>query len=266
MESIKTSNIGITYSVVIPVYNEVGNIRPLYERLRAVLEALNSPYEIIFVNDGSKDSSYDVLKEIALSDGYVKVISFTGNFGQHKAAVAGILEATGDYVITMDADLQNPPEEIPRLLKKMKEGFDMVSGCRKGRKGSLRRKFFSIIANTTISAVTGLKMKDYGSMLRVFKRSAAKALADEFMISEGYITMLIANVTHNVAEIEVSHDERYAGESKYNIRKLISVFMKIFRYHRMAHTPLGAIQGKQLFTIARKIENGKETIITSEDR
>ena len=250
------------YSVIIPLYNESEILKLLYKKITQVLDSLPGNYEIIFIDDGSTDSSYMVLKDIAVSDKTIKVISFKKNVGQHKAIVAGILQASGDYIITMDADLQNPPEEIPRLLKKAAEGFDMVSGHRKLRKDIFTRRFCSFLTNLIISTITGLRMKDYGSMLRVFKRETARNLAYEFMRSECYITMLVAKVTRNVAEIEVDHDERYAGASKYNLRKLISAFIRIFRYYEMTNKILAKKDDKPLFCIGRKIENGQEVIVT----
>ncbi len=251
------------YSVIIPLYNESEILKLLYKKITQVLDSLPGNYETIFIDDGSTDSSYRVLKDIAVSDKAVKVISFKKNFGQHKAVVAGILQASGDYIITMDADLQNPPEEIPKLLKKAAEGYDMVSGHRKVRKDIFSRRFGSFLTNFIISTITGLRMKDYGSMLRVFKRETARNLAYEFMRSECYITMLVAKVTRNVAEIEVDHDERYAGVSKYNLRKLISAFIRIFRYYGMTNNILAKEGDKPLFSIGRKIENGQEIVITT---
>ncbi len=242
----------ISYSVIVPLFNEAPTIRALFERLKKVMESIGSSCEIIFVDDGSTDKSYAILREIAFSDMNVKVISFAKNFGQHKAVVAGMLEAGGDYIITLDADLQNPPEEIPRLLDKMKEGFDMVSGYRKIRKDNIFRRFCSCLVNILISALNGLKMRDYGSMLRVFRKDTAKKLAGVFSHTEGYITMLIPKVTRNVAEIEVGHDERLSGESKYNTRKLATIFLKIF-FHKKRRDI-----NQPVFVIKKKVEKGKE--------
>jgi glycosyltransferase involved in cell wall biosynthesis len=255
---------GVKYSAVVPIFNEEQNISLLYERLSSVLKALKSPYEIIFVDDGSTDLSFSILKEIALLDKAIKIISFKKNFGQHKAVTAGLLEAGGDYILTMDADLQNPPEEILKLLEKAKEGYDMVSGCRKTRKDSRSRLFFSFFTNVFISCITGLKMKDYGSMLRVFNRKTAKKVADVFNETEGYITMLVAKVTRNVAEIEVAHDERHSGKSKYGMKRLFLTFLRILRYHNdVLHKLTGKRRKEPLFVVERKVENGREVEIAS---
>jgi undecaprenyl-phosphate 4-deoxy-4-formamido-L-arabinose transferase len=229
----------------------------LYERLKAALQKINMPYEIIFVDDGSKDATYEILRTIALADKSVIVLSFSKNFGQHTAVIAGIDHAQGEYILTMDADLQNPPEEAARLIEKAKEGYDMISGCRKIRKDTISRRFCSYITNLIIWARTGLRMRDYGSMLRIFKRETAKALAKEFRVSRGYITMLVAKVTRNVAEIETGHDERCAGKSKYSLRKLFSAFWKIlFSYNKK---PTKDCAGP-LYEIGKRIEDGKESV------
>lgn len=248
----------VAYSVVIPIFNESRNIPLLYKRLKVVLGELKKEYEIILVDDGSKDGSYQLLKEIAYSDNGVKVLSFIHNFGQHKAIVAGILESKGYYVITLDADLQNPPEEIPKLLSEIKQGFDMVSGRRLIRKDALFRKICSFFVNLIISLLTGLHMKDYGSMLRVFRKETAYKLAGAFFKNQGYITMLIAQITHNVKEIPIGHDERYAGTSKYSLKKLFLAFFKIIFCCHNKKGPKEAI-----FIIKKKIDHGKEYIIRS---
>lgn len=255
------------YSVVIPVFNESRNITMLYKRLKNVLDGLNSVYEIIFVDDGSADDSFALLKEIALIDDAVKVLRFNRNYGQHRAVVAGIIDTRGEYIITMDSDLQNPPEEILKLITKIKEGFDMVSGYRKLRKDRMSRRIPSVLTNLMIFAITGLKMNDYGSMLRIFKKDTAKALAEEFKKSGGYITMLVAKVTRNVAEIEVLHDERYSGESKYNFSRLANLLFKIlFCYNEGVRKAMGIKMEEPIFVIERKVENGKETIASSQNR
>lgn len=252
----------VSYSVVIPVFNELPNINPLYKRLKGVLDNTGSAYEIIFVDDGSTDGSFDALKNIAISDKMVSVIGFTKNFGQHKAVVAGILNSRGEYLVTLDADLQNPPEEIPRLIEKIKEGFDMVSGYRKRRKDVFSRKLCSLFTNLLIALVCGVRMKDYGSMLRVFRGDVARKTAEVFLNNEGYITMLVTKVTRNISEIEVSHDERHSGESKYGIRKLFIEFFKIFKYNDYLSRLMKKRGGdKELpFIIARRIEDGEERL------
>lgn len=254
----------IVYSAVIPVYNESSNITALYERVSAVLQRTSLPYEIIFVDDGSSDSSYELLKGIALSDSAVCVLSFIKNFGQHKAVIAGFLEAEGKYVITMDADLQNPPEEIPKLISKISQGYDMVAGIRKNRKDPFFRRLGSLCINQLIFAITGLKMRDYGSMLRIFKNETAKGLADAFSRTEGYITMLTAKVTRNVAEVEVEHDQRLSGKSRYGLKALFRLLVKIiFCYHEGTFRLCGGRVNNPLFVVGRRIKHGREVTITA---
>jgi undecaprenyl-phosphate 4-deoxy-4-formamido-L-arabinose transferase len=167
-------------------------------------------------------------------------------------------------VITLDADLQNPPEEIEKLLRKSREGYDMVAGYRKVRKDSFTRRIGSFATNLVISMINGLRMRDYGSMLRVFKNDVARALVLEYLKSGGYITMLIAKVTRNVAEVEVKHDERHSGNSKYNIMTLAPLFYKIvFYYNDNIRRMVKKDDTAPAYIIERKIEQGKELIIPS---
>ena len=237
------------YSCVIPIYNESENIELLYNRLKPVMDNIHEPYDIIFVDDGSEDDSYRILREIALIDTNVKVLSFERNFGHHNAVIAGLANATGEYIITMDADLQNPPEEIPKLTDKLKEGFDMVAGVRLVRKDSNIRRCCSYVANLAIALKAGVKMKDYGSMLRAFKHKVADDLIREFKKSGGYITMLMAKVADNIAEVEVEHSQRYSGESKYGPGKLFSAFGRVL---------FSSKEKPVLYTIKKRVEYGKE--------
>ncbi|MDQ7039269.1 MAG: glycosyltransferase family 2 protein, partial [Aquificota bacterium] len=162
-------------SVVIPAYNERDNVEPLYRKLKSVLDRLDEDYEILFVDDGSTDGTFEVLKNIADRDRKVKVIRFRRNYGQTAAMYAGFDHAKGDVIVTMDADLQNDPEDIPRLLEKIKEGYDIVSGWRKDRKDPLiSRKIPSWIANWIISKVTGVELHDYGCTLKAYRSDIAK--------------------------------------------------------------------------------------------
>jgi undecaprenyl-phosphate 4-deoxy-4-formamido-L-arabinose transferase len=221
--------VDIKYSVVIPVYNEKDNLEALYSRVKNVVNTLDGAIELIFVNDGSNDGSYEMLREIAKRDDSVVLVSFDKNYGQHPAVVAGFFEARGDIFITLDADLQNPPEEIPTILKELESGgYDMVSGRRRGRKDSAFRKIPSFMTNLIISLITGVWMEDYGSMLRAFRAGTARKLAEAFMEKPAYITMLIPLVTKNIKEIDVNHDERLSGSSKYGLLRLLDAFYRIF--------------------------------------
>lgn len=215
-------------SVVIPAYNEEENIPILYEKLKRVLENLGEDYEIIFVDDGSTDRTYEVLKEIAQRDKKVKVIRFRRNFGQTAALYAGFEHAKGDVIITMDADLQNDPEDIPRLLEKMKEGYDIVSGWRKERKDPfLSRKLPSMIANWIISKVTGVYLHDYGCTLKAYKAEVAKSFR-LYGDMHRFLPALAKRFGAKITELPVKHHPRLYGKSKYGIGRTIRVILDIF--------------------------------------
>ncbi len=215
-------------SVVIPAYNEEENIPILYEKLKKVLENLGEDYEIIFVDDGSTDRTYGILKEIAQKDKKVKVIRFRRNFGQTAAMYAGFEHAKGDVIITMDADLQNDPEDIPKLLEKMKEGYDIVSGWRKDRKDPfLSRKLPSMIANWIISKVTGVHLHDYGCTLKAYKADIAKNYR-LYGDMHRFLPALAKRFGAKITEIPVKHHPRLYGKSKYGIGRTIRVILDIF--------------------------------------
>ena len=207
-------------SVVVPVFNEGKSIGELYQRLIATLVGTGRPYELILVDDGSRDGCPALLKEMAGKDRNVKVITFCRNFGQHAAVMAGFKAAKGEVVVTRDADLQNPPEEIPRLLEKVKEGYDVVAGRRMGRKDSLLRRLTSNAMNIIISRLTGVKLNDYGCMLRAYKRNIV-----DYMVQYGeksvYIPAFASWLAARVAEVPVNHDARKYGKSKYSLLRFL---------------------------------------------
>lgn len=208
-------------SVVIPVYNEEVNIKHLIERLMTSLNALNRSFEIIFTNDGSKDQSLSLL--CAAQEQYpdhISVINFKGNFGQHMAIIAGFEIARGDIIVTLDADLQNPPEEIYKLLEKVDEGYDYVSSYRDKRKDNFFRTYLSKMINWVREGITNVKMRDHGCMLRAYSRDIVKRIVQGNEHS-AYIPILAYKFSNNPTEVEMRHASRAAGESKYNIVSLI---------------------------------------------
>jgi len=207
-------------SIVIPIYNEEENLKELYQRLNKTLTKLNIDYRIIMTDDGSRDNSLEILKQIQEKDPHVTVIEFNRNYGQHAAVFAALKEATGDIVITIDADLQNPPEEIPLLIEKINEGYEVVGTIRKNRKDSPFRKLASSTYNFLLSKATGIKIKDRGCMLRAYKRSIVDSICQCQEISS-FIPALANSFAKSIADIEVEHDERKSGTSKYNLFKLI---------------------------------------------
>ena len=207
-------------SIIIPVYNEESNLIPLMERLYPVVEATGRPFEIIFTNDGSRDRSLEILQRMVQQYPGVKVLEFNGNFGQHMAILAAFEVSMGQIVITLDADLQNPPEEIPRLAAEIEKGYDVVGTIRQKRQDSFFRKLASRIVNITTNKMTGMKMSDYGCMLRAYHRTIIENI-NRCGESTTFIPALAQTFASNPTEIEVAHAERAAGESKYSLYKLI---------------------------------------------
>jgi len=166
----------VNLSMVIPVYNEADSLHSLHRRLSQTLASTEKSYEIIFVDDGSTDGTERVLRELFQKDPAVTVIRFNRNYGQHTAVIAGFERAQGDVVVTLDGDLQNPPEEIPKLLAKLEEGYDVVGGWREGRQDSRVRRGLSFLINQVTSLIVGVKMRDYGCMLRAYRRSVVESV------------------------------------------------------------------------------------------
>lgn len=214
-------------SIVIPVYNEEGNLRDLHQQLCNVLDKMDKRCEIILVDDGSSDGSDRELKEIAETDHRIKVITFRRNFGQTAAMSAGFDYAEGEVVITLDADLQNDPEDIPRLLEKMSEGYDIVSGWRRDRKDkTLSRKVPSFLANRLISLTTGVHLRDYGCTLKAYKKEVVKGL-NLYGGMHRFIPALASSIGVKVAELPCGHRPRTRGVSKYGIQRTITVTLDL---------------------------------------
>lgn len=207
-------------SVVVPVYNEENNLRLLLERLYPVVQGVGKPFEIIFTNDGSGDRSLEILRRMVRDYPGVKVVEFNGNFGQHMAILAAFEMSRGQIVITLDADLQNPPEEIPRMIAEIEKGYDVVGTIRQKRQDTLFRRLASRIVNITTNKMTGMKMSDYGCMLRAYHRNVIDNI-NRCGESTTFIPALAQTFSSNPTEIEVGHAERATGESKYSLYKLI---------------------------------------------
>lgn len=208
-------------SIVIPVYNEQDNLENLYQRLTSVMDTFDKAYEIILTNDGSRDHSADILNTLhQRRPEIIRVIHFNGNFGQHMAIMAGFERARGDIIITLDADLQNPPEEIPKLISAVEQGHDYVGGIRKNRQDTWFRRYASKLNNYLRFKITKIRMTDQGSMLRAFSKNLIDLMvaANE---SSLFIPALGYSLAANPTEIEVEHSPRAAGESKYNLYRLL---------------------------------------------
>ena len=209
-------------SVVIPMYNEEDNISRLFSRLFPVLESLEEPWEVICINDGSSDATLEILEDETRKRKGLVVVNLARNFGQHAAVMAGFSQARGRWIITMDADLQNPPEEIPKIVEQFRKGHDLVGSIRKVRHDSFFRKAASRIANRLITRISGISLKDFGCMLRGYSREVVRGILE----NPEYRTFIPALATffaRSPVEIEVEHEERAAGQSKYSLLKLLSL-------------------------------------------
>ncbi|HET9122506.1 MAG TPA: glycosyltransferase [Acidiferrobacteraceae bacterium] len=208
-------------SVVIPVYNEEANLEPLFGRLTAVMDTLGRSYEILFTNDGSVDRSSSILRQLfERRPDVVRVIEFNGNYGQHMAIMAAFERVRGRVVVTLDADLQNPPEEIPKLLALTDQGYDVVGGYRRNRKDTLFRRSASQIINAIRARITHIEMRDQGCMLRAYSRTVVDHIATSGEVST-FIPALAYSFAAHPAEVEVDHAERAWGESKYSLYALV---------------------------------------------
>ena len=217
-------------SVVIPIFNEEENITPLYRELKTVLEGMRAKYEVIFVDDGSDDGSNKVLQKLAKDDKGIKVIQFRKNFGQTAALAAGVEHARGEIIVTMDGDGQNDPRDIPRLLEKLEQGYDVASGWRKNRKDPLlNKKFPSALANKLISWLTRVKLHDYGCTLKAYRRDILK---DVRLYGEmhRFIPAYASWVGARITEMEVAHYPRRHGRSKYGLSRTTSIILDLMTF------------------------------------
>jgi len=217
----------VEVSVVVPVYNEECDLVELHDRVTEVLSATGRSYEIIAVDDGSQDRSFEILRSLQEQDDHLVVVRFRRNFGQTAAFSAGFDTARGEIIITIDADLQNDPADIPRLIEVMEEGFDVVSGWRKDRKDPfLSRRLPSILANRLISFVTGVKLHDYGCSLKAYRSDVVKNL-HLYGEMHRFIPALASWMGVSVTEIAVRHHARKHGKSKYGISRTLRVVLDL---------------------------------------
>jgi undecaprenyl-phosphate 4-deoxy-4-formamido-L-arabinose transferase len=210
-------------SLVIPVFNEEANLDNLISRCLTVCEKLQKNYEIILVDDGSRDNSVSKIMQAAEKNPN-KIIGLllNRNYGQHAAVMAGFAEAKGDAIITLDADLQNPPEEIPKLVEQLDAGFEVVGSIRMNRQDSLFRRLSSKLVNTMVRQATGVNMHDYGCMLRGYQRHVVEAVLQCHERST-FIPVLANSFAHRTTEVQVEHAARLDGDSKYSLWKLINL-------------------------------------------
>lgn len=233
-DSMTSSSVAPDISVFLPVYNEEPNLRPLHEKLDKALEALGRSAEIVYVDDGSSDGSLKVLRELAREDDRVRVVALRRNYGQTAAMAAGIDAARGEVLIPMDADLQNDPADITRLLNKLDEGYDVVSGWRKNRKDKMiTRKIPSMMANRIISWIGGVPLHDYGCSLKAYRR---ESLQDVRLYGEmhRFIPIYASWAGARVTEIPVEHHARTMGKSKYGLSRTLKVVFDLMTIKFMA--------------------------------
>jgi glycosyltransferase involved in cell wall biosynthesis len=227
--------------VIVLVYNEVDSIAPLHEELMGVLEALDFSFEVVYIDDGSRDGGSEKLGELAVRDGRVRVVSFRRNFGQTAAIQAGIDNSRGDILVFMDGDMQNDPHDIPRLLEKIDEGYDVVSGWRKDRQDDASRVMPSKIANWIISRVTGVRLNDFGCTLKAYHRDV---IQDVRLYGEmhRFIPVYASWVGARITEITVNHRSRQFGKSKYSLSRTSRVLLDL-----MTVKLLGSYSTKPLY-------------------
>lgn len=243
----------LAYSAIVPVFNEEGNLWPLHQRLTEAMNRLGADYELVFVDDGSRDKSFEELEGIAAKDPRVKVIQLRRNFGQTPAIAAGIDHSQGEVLVFLDADLQNDPADIPRLIETLDQGYDVVSGWRKDRQDPfLTRKVPSWAANRLISAITGVKLRDYGCSLKVYRR---EVLSHVHLYGEmhRFIPAYAAWVGAAITEIPVTHHPRVRGKSKYGLSRTIKVLLDLLTakfLQSYATKPIYVFGGVGLFLLA----------------
>ncbi|GCF85272.1 glycosyltransferase family 2 protein [Geobacter sp. SVR] len=217
----------MNFSVVVPIYNEQDNIDELYQAIVGALDGFDPNYEIIMVDDGSTDGSFGALQRLAGKDARLKVIRLRRNFGQTAAMSAGFDAATGGIIIPMDGDLQNDPADIPRLVAKLEEGYDVVSGWRHDRKDTfITRKIPSLLANALISSFTGVHLHDYGCTLKAYRREVLEGI-NLYGEMHRFVPALASQVGARVAELQVSHHPRRHGSSKYGISRTLRVILDL---------------------------------------
>ncbi|MBV6391422.1 MAG: Dodecaprenyl-phosphate galacturonate synthase [Anaerolineales bacterium] len=216
-------------SLIVPVYNEQDNLPLLFEAIAESMNALGQTWEVIYVDDGSRDNSLSVLSEQAQKDPeHTRVVSFRRNFGQTAAIAAGLDYSQGDVIVLLDADLQNDPRDIPMLLKKLDEGYDLVSGWRKQRKdNAITRNFPSMMANKIISLVTGVELHDYGCTLKAYRREALEGFR-LYGEMHRFIPVFAHSVGARIAEVVVNHQPRRFGKTKYGLERTAKVILDLF--------------------------------------
>ena len=232
------------FDVVIPVYNEEATLPTLFTRLAADLPCAGRPFIVILVDDGSRDGSWNLLEKQAKADDRFLAIRLARNFGQHAAVLAGLDASRADVVVTMDADLQTPASELPKLLAKLEEGYDVAGGWRQARHDSFHRKFFSKIMNRIVSRATGIGLNDYGCMFRAYRAPVVRRMSEAGGIAS-YVPALAHNFTNRIVEVPVEHTDRFEGKSRYSFLKLVNLLIDLLTSSSMF--PLRVLSGVGVF-------------------
>lgn len=257
-----TSNTEV--SIVVPIYDEELNITILYERITHALSSIGKSYEILFIDDGSRDNSYSILKDISDSDSRVKVIKLRRNFGQTAALTAGFDHSHGVTIVTIDGDLQNDPHDIPRLLDKLDEGYDIVSGWRRDRKDPRFSKGLpSKISNKLASKLVGIDLHDFGCTLKAYRREVIEEI-NLYGQLHRYIPAVASAVGVRVAEIEVKHNPRNFGKSKYGMGRLFRGAIDLMSLKLLLsymHSPMQMFGALGLLTITLASMSSVATIL-----
>ena len=237
-------------SVVIPIYNEQAGLQALFDRLYPALDAIGTSYEIVFVNDGSRDNSVSILAEqFRARPDVTRVVLFNGNYGQHMAILAGFEASRGEIMVTLDADLQNPPEEIHHLVTKMREGYDYVGSIRRKRQDSAWRTYASKAMNHLREKITNIKITDQGNMLRAYGRNVID-LVNQCGEVNTFVPALAYRFARKPTEIMVEHEERSAGESKYSLYSLIRLNFDLVTGFSLVPLQLFSMMGMLLALIS----------------
>jgi len=253
-------------SVVVPVFNEEQHLEPLHDRITRALEGAGERYEVIYVDDGSSDRSLELLSGFVARDPRVRVVEFSRNAGQHAAVLAGFEESRGRVVVTLDADLQNPPEEIPKLLAAIRAGNDVAGGWRTLRQDSLFRRLASGVINRLTSKALGVRMKDYGCMLRAYRREVVDGVV-RCGEASAFIPALANTFAKRIVEVPVAHEERLGSRSRYGLIRLVNLQFDLVT--GFSHLPLKVISttgilvalaglGFGLFLLVRRLIVGPE--------
>ena len=216
------------YSVVIPLFNERDNLAPLHAELTRVMQTLGRPYELLFIDDGSSDGGIEVLRAIKATDPCLHVIRLARNSGQTAALACGFKHASGEVIVSMDADLQNDPADIPRLLAALDQGNDLASGWRTARwqTEKLTRRLPSLAANSLISAMTGVRLHDYGCTFKAYRRELAQSL-DLYGEMHRFVPAIAAEQGARIAEVEIGFRPRRAGTSKYGLGRIVRTLLDL---------------------------------------